>query len=110
MDTVFNLEQWLYRIENQDEMKNNVRIQIANIIDSHSWEQKLDRNQLILNKTLRSLKQNSQLHICKADKGNQTVILNKDDYNNKVMECWEPSHTENSIKIPLPTMRKSSKQ
>ena len=89
MYTVFNLKQRLYRIENQNEMKNNVRIQVANLIDSHSWKQKLDRNQLIIYRTLRNLRQNSQLHICKADKGNQTVILNKDDYHNKVMKMLE---------------------
>jgi len=50
---------------------------------------KLDRNQLIIDRTLRNLKQNLQMHIRTADKGKQTVILNKDDDNNKVMKILE---------------------
>ena len=85
MDTIFNLEQRLYRIENLEEMKNDVRIRVSNIINSHPWEQKLNRDQLIVSRTIRNLKLNSQLHICKADKGNQTVIMNKEDYDKKVI-------------------------
>jgi len=48
--------------------------------------------------TLRNVKNNSQLTILPADKGNATVILNTTDYKQKILS-WRTQHTGDSPKI-----------
>jgi len=84
VDTVLAIENRLWRDDSLSEAeKNNVRKQIAHVLDKHPWHE--DEEQLHHNivQTIQQIKRRNNIIITKADKGNVTVIMDRSDYNKK---------------------------
>ena len=89
IETGISIEALLYKSDIPDQDKENVRFQAAEIIQqSHD---KLAKNPIrkwddwIIN-AIKTIKSNKNIIITKADKGNSTVILNRIDYDNKILD------------------------
>jgi len=84
IDTIINLENRLNRIEDETEMKNNVRTSVANIIEKETWTRNLTPQEALIIKCVNSIKNNKKIIVNKADKGNLVVIMNKSKYMDKI--------------------------
>ena len=63
-----------------------------------------------LKETKLFLQKNTELFITKADKGNVTVILNRSDYNEKILQLLNDNSTYKKINYkPLKVMKKDNK-
>jgi len=85
VDTVLAIENRLWRDDSLSEAeKNNVRKQVAHVLDKHPWHK--DEEQLHHNivQTIQQIKRRNNIIITKADKGNVTVIMDRSDYNKKI--------------------------
>ena len=63
-----------------DEIKNNIRTTVAKIMDRTDWKTPDDKNTQLIKKTIAQIKKNKEIMVCKADKGNMTVIMNTKEY------------------------------
>ena len=64
-------------------LSNNIRVQITEVLR----RAKLPRSNLTKNMkdAVRNLRADKSIHILKADKGNATVVLDRVEYDNKVL-------------------------
>jgi len=104
-----NLEKRLFRIEDNDEMKHNVRSQVAKIINTSAWENKLDISQKVMMKTIQQLRKNKNIHVCQADKGNVTVVMNYDEYDSKLLSMLNAFPYKKLTQDPHSNMKKPLK-
>ncbi|OXA46730.1 putative nicotine oxidoreductase [Folsomia candida] len=113
-----NIEICLQDFEINDNAKNQIRSGVARILNKE--KNKPDPNKIKyadLTKKLSSLKHDPSIIIVPADKGNATVIMDKDDYNSKVIELlsdptyqvlnYDPTHRlEQKIKTLCKNLQK----
>jgi len=63
-----NLENRLYRIEEHEEMKNNVRQAVAHLLNTNNWTREIEEKHRVILRTVNKLQKQINIHICKADK------------------------------------------
>ncbi|KAI4484575.1 hypothetical protein M0804_007141 [Polistes exclamans] len=89
-------------IENGDEKtikdtQNNVRTKVVNILTNYFKKNNLNIHNNIINsnfrKTKRFLKQNPDITVTRSDKGNNTVIMKKDEYLKEMEKLLEDNNT-----------------
>lgn len=89
---------------NRKEEAEIIRAGVCNIITNHinkHRDVKYIEDQWLLNeykKTKIFLKENQQIIVTKADKGNKTIIMNKDEYENKMLVLLDDVETYKKIK------------
>ena len=81
-DIIPKIEPSLAKLSTDDAYE--ARFQIANILQRQKPRPPNLTNEQL--QALQTLKRDEFTHICPADKGNITVIMNKNDYQNKVQE------------------------
>jgi hypothetical protein len=87
MDTAATIELKMFELETPDIQKDKIRHGVSQIMRRHinisNYKTDLEK---WIKTSINSLKKNKSLCICKADKGNAVVILDRTDYNNKMMK------------------------
>lgn len=104
---IANIEAAIERDENSD----NIRSAVCNIIQNHIHKTKYvhkNENKFLLDdfkKTKKFLKENDNLVITKADKGNRTIVMEKEEYNSKIMDLLNDDNTYTRLrKDPTETL------
>lgn len=89
-----------------------IRTEMTNIVTNYLYKQKLTIFErfvsLYVRKTRSFLKDNDDIIVDRSDKGNKTVILTKDMYENKMMELIDDAETYKPLTRD-PTLRIPSK-
>lgn len=72
----------------EEDSKNIMRAKVTNIITNYVQEKRHDCSYIrqMFQKSRKFLKENPQLIVTTSDKGNVTVIMHREEYNNKLME------------------------
>lgn len=86
------------------EEKDDIRAKITNTITNFNNTRKMNRNRHTkennghVTETKKFLKENPQLIVLKPDKSNKTVIMNRIDYNNKILQLINDPTTYKEMK------------
>lgn len=102
--TLSNVESSLYKMDQniKDEIRSEVVFELQKFCKRNNKEDELKNNKSNLifykNKTKAFLKKHQDLVVCKADKGNTTVILNKNMYFDKCQELLLDKKTYKILK------------
>jgi hypothetical protein len=84
VESALSVENILIHSEGQEEIKESVRIAVATEIQKVSKNLQHSNRDPGIIKTLKNLRQDRSIVILKADKGNSTVIMNRNDYDFKI--------------------------
>ncbi len=97
-EIVQHLEPKLYHLKNDAAF--NIRVQVTEVLR----RARLPRSNLSKNQkdAVRNLRTDKSIHILKADKGNATVILNRTDYDEKILSLLNtPTYKELTVRETL---------
>ena len=82
LNTLASLEPTIDRLNINDDDKNSIRHRISNCLANVP---KVDNLPADEKQALRDLKSDESIVVVKSDKGNGTVVINKVDYDNKIV-------------------------
>lgn len=98
---VTDAEYCISKQELSEDMKNEKRLEVTNIITNHMIKnknnQKINKIDTDFKETKCFLKDNDDLLVTKSDKGNKTVLLKKDDYVGKMNELLDDRRTYETL-------------
>jgi hypothetical protein len=101
IDTAATIELKMLNLEMNEKSKDEVRSGISRIMRKHVTETNYKQPwDIWISKAIKSLQSDKSICICKADKGNSIVLLDKDDYNEKMNKMLQEGPYD---KVPDPT-------
>jgi len=90
-------------------MKNEVRQAVAHLLSTNDWTRQIDEKHQTILRTVHKLRKQNNIYICKADKGNMTVIMDTEDYKKKISDMLTKFPYRKFSQDPTPNYEKTIK-